>query len=140
MKSAGRANLYVLPRAGIRFSNRTFTEPVPFALAVPPVSSGIYAILVPDALCRPRPFRSIYFGESGNFLARVTEKHERYEDWTREAGGVANTYVAFCPTPLLKQEQRRWVENDLVARYRPVCNLKGNQAPVAYQSLLGIAK
>ncbi len=140
MKSVGRINLYGLPRAGIRFSNRTFTEPAPFALAIPPVSSGIYVILAADPTCKPRPFRAIYFGESGNFLDGVTEKHERYEDWTLEAGGVANTYVAFCPTPLLKQEQRRWVENDLIARYCPVCNLKDDQEPIAYQSLLGIAK
>ena len=140
MKSAVRANLYVLRRAGIRFNNCTFTEPTSFALAMPPVASGIYVILAPDDSCRPRPFRAIYFGESGNFLDRVTEKHERFDDWTLEAGGVANTYVAFCPTPLLKEEQRRWVENDLVTRYRPVCNLKDNKNPFTYQSLLGIAK
>ena len=140
MKSGGRANLYVLPRAGIRFNNRTFTEPAPFPVAIPPVASGIYAILVLDESCRPRPFRAIYFGESGNFLDRITEKHERFGDWTLEAGGVANTYVAFCPTPLLKEEQRRWVKNDLITRYRPICNLKDNKNPFAYQSLLGIAK
>jgi hypothetical protein len=140
MKVAGRTNLYGLPRAGIRFNNRIFTEPVPFALAIPPVSSGIYAILVADALCRPRPFRAIYFGESGNFLDRVTERHEHFDDWTRESGGLDNIFVAFCPTPLLKEKQRRWVESDLIVQYRPVCNLKDNQPPLAYQSLVGIAK
>lgn len=66
--------------------------------------------------------------------------HERYEDWIKEAGGTANTYVAFCPTPLLKEEQRRWVENDLIARYQPVCNLRDNSPAFAYHPLLGIAK
>jgi hypothetical protein len=140
MKVTGWTNLYGSPRAGIRFNNQTFTEPVPFPPALPPVSSGIYAILVPDADCTPRPYRVIYFGESGNFHERVTESHERYDDWIKEAGGIENTYVAFCPTPLLKEEQRRWVENDLIARYRPACNLKDNQTPFFYQPLLGIAK
>ena len=140
MKVEGWVNLYGRPRAGIRFDNRTFTEPAALRLVVPPASSGIYAILVRDATSRPQPFRAIYFGESGNFLERVTEQHERYEDWTREAGGVANIYVAFCLTPLLKEEQRRWVENDLIARYRPACNLNDNRVRSTYQPLLGIAK
>jgi hypothetical protein len=140
MKLTGWTNLYRRPRAGIRFNNRTFTEPAPFGLALPPVASGIYAVLVADASCSPRPFRAIYFGESGNFQERVTASHEHYDDWLREAGDVANTYVAFCPTPLLKEVQRRWIENDLIARYRPACNLKNNQAPFTYQPLLRIAK
>jgi hypothetical protein len=140
MKVEGWMNLYGPPRAGIRFDNFAFTEPAPLALAVPPAASGIYAVLAPDATCRPRPFRATYFGESGNFLQRVTEKHERYEDWIKEAGGVDNIYVAFCPTPLLKEEQRRWIENDLIARYRPICNLKDNPTVFSYHPLLGIAK
>jgi hypothetical protein len=140
MKVTGWMQQYRPPRAGIRFNNRIFTEPAPFALAEPPVSSGIYAILAPDAARRPRPFRAIYFGESGNFHDRVTESHELFEDWIREAEGVANLYVAFCPTPLLRDVQRRWVENELIARYRPVCNLKDKQAEPSYQPLLRIAK
>lgn len=140
MKVAGWVKLNEPRRAGIRFSNRIFTEPAPFSLALAPVSSGIYAILAPDASCRPRPFRVIYFGESGNFSQRVTEQHDRLNDWRGEAGGAANLYVAFCPTPLLKHQQRRWVEHDLVARYRPACNLQDNQAPSFYQPLLSVAK
>lgn len=127
-------------RAGIRFNNSMFTEPVPFSLALAPVSSGIYAILAPDASCRPRPFRVIYFGESGNFSQLVSGTHECLNDWTAEADGTGNLYVAFCPTPLLRAQQRRWVEHDLIARYRPACNLKDNPSPSFYQPLLGMAK
>jgi len=127
-------------RAGIRFNNSIFTEPVRFSLALVPVSSGIYAILAADASCRPRPFRAIYFGESGDFTQRVTRDHARFSDWTSEAGEAANLFVAFCPTPLLRAQQRRWVEHDLIARYRPACNLQDNQAPSFYQPLLSMAK
>lgn len=140
MKATGWVNLYGPPRGGIRFNDSIFTEPAPFSLALPPVSSGIYAMLAPDASCMPRPFRVIYFGESSNFSQRVTEHHERFNDWAAEAAGAANIYVAFCPTPLLKGEQRRWVEYDLIARYRPACNLKDNQTPSFYQPLLSVAK
>ena len=72
MRAASWMDQYRPARDGIRFDNRTFTEPAPLPLARPPVSSGIYAVLAPDAACRPRPFRAIYFGESGNFVERVT--------------------------------------------------------------------
>jgi hypothetical protein len=140
MRVSGWEKHYGRSRAGIRFNNRIFTEPARFSLAPPPVSSGIYAILAPDTACRPRPFRAIYLGESGNFSQRVTGDHERFNDWAAEAGGAANLYVAFCSTPLLKEQQRRWIEYDLVARYRPACNLRGNQIPFFYQPLLSAAK
>ena len=140
MKATGWVNLNSTRRSGIRFSNRIFTEPAPFSLALLPVSSGIYALLAPDASCRPRPFRAIYFGESGNFSERVTGNHERYDDWISEAGRAADLYVAFCPTPLLKEQQRRWIEHDLIARYRPACNLKDSQERSFYQPLLSVAK
>ena len=140
MKVTGWTNKVAAPSAGIAFSNRAFTEPAPFSLALAPVSSGIYAILVPDDSCQPRPFRAIYFGESGNFLQRVTDDHERFNDWAAEACGAANLYVAFCPTPLLRDHQRRWVEYDLIARYRPACNLQNDQDSFFYQPLLSVAK
>lgn len=140
MRMPASSNLYGAPRAGIRFNNHIFTEPVLFSMALPPVSSGIYSILIDDASCMPRPFRVIYFGESLNFSQRVTADHECFHDWTFEAGGPANLYVAFCPTPLLKEQQRRWVQSDLIAHYRPACNLKDNQAQSFYQPLLSMAK
>lgn len=140
MKVTDWVNVYPSPRAGITFHDRAFTEPARLSLAFPPIASGIYAILIPDPLCQPRPFRVIYFGESSNFSSRVTENHEHFGDWVREAGGIANTYVAFCSTPFLREEQRCWVKRELIDRYRPVCNLKGNRPPSYYHPMLGIAK
>jgi hypothetical protein len=140
MKISTKMNLEGASRRGIRFNNRVFTEPMPFSLARPPVSSGVYAILAPDASFRPRPFRVIYFGESHNFSHCITGSHERFSDWTLQADGAANLYVAFCPTPLLRELQRRWVENDLIVRYRPACNLRDNHPHSFYQPLLSLAK
>lgn len=140
MRVTGWGQHYGRSQAGIRFNNRIFTEPSPFSLSLPPVSSGIYAVLAPDDSCQPRPFRAIYFGESGNFSQRVTGDHPRFSDWSEEAGGAANLYVAFCPTPLLKEQQRRWVEYDLVARYRPACNMQDSEDSSFYQPLLRAAK
>jgi hypothetical protein len=140
MNVTGWTTIFFTPPAGITFLNRAFTEPTSFHATLPPVASGIYAILTHDPSCKPRPYRAIYFGESSNFSATVTDSHEFFNDWVREAGGIANTYVAFCATPFLREEQRRWAENDLILRYRPVCNLKGNIAPALYYPLLGIAK
>jgi hypothetical protein len=140
MKATGWMGIHLSPPAGITFHNRAFTEPVLFHLTMPPVSSGIYAILKPDPSCTPRPYRAIYFGESSNFSQRVTENHELYDDWVTEAGGIGNIYVAFCSTPFLREEQRRWAETDLIARYRPACNLKGSQAPLSYHPMLRMAK
>lgn len=140
MKASDWKNLHVPHRTGIAFHNRFFTEPALFHMVLPPIASGIYAILVPDSSSSPRPFRAIYFGESRNLNDRVTGEHERYGDWVTEAGNLSNLYVAFCLTPPLRGEQRRWVENDLIARYRPACNLKGSHPQVLYQPMLGMAK
>lgn len=140
MKVTGWSKHQGWPGTGIRFNNSIFTEPEAFSPALPPVSSGVYAILVADDSCQPRPFRAIFFGESGNFSQRVTADHPRFNDWSAEAGGAANLYVAFCSTPLLKEQQRRWVEYDLVARYRPVCNLQDSEDSSFYKPLLRAAK
>ena len=54
----------------IKFSSYAFNEPMPVTLWTPPYRAGLYAMLVPDGSCRPRPFRIIYFGESGNMSDR----------------------------------------------------------------------
>lgn len=140
MKVTGWTTSSAMPRAGITFLNRAFTEPSPISLTLPPVSSGIYAVMVPDPSCTPRPYRVIYFGESNNLSRCVTDNHECFNDWVREAGGAANIYVAFCTTPLLREEQRRWANSDLIAEYQPVCNVKSSKAPPFYEPLLRIAK
>ncbi|HET7212160.1 MAG TPA: hypothetical protein VFL79_01110 [Terriglobia bacterium] len=52
----------------------------------------------------------------------------------------ATLYVAFCSTPLLKAQQRRWDEHDLIKRYRAACNIENKQSPAFYKPLLSVAK
>jgi|HubBroStandDraft_1064217.scaffolds.fasta_scaffold590120_1 hypothetical protein len=57
---------------GIRFSDAFFTEPSPFDSWLP-TTAGIYAILVWDFACSPRPFRPIYFWEGDKFAIESPE-------------------------------------------------------------------
>src|ERR1700686_3464996 len=67
--------------SGIRFGRNNgdavqFTEPTlfprtPWGISPPP-SGGLYAILVADGSCQPRPFRAVYFGQAGNLAERPT--------------------------------------------------------------------
>lgn len=107
----------------IKFSNYVFVEPIPITFLTPPYRAGLYAILVPDITATPRPFRVIYFGESGNLSDRGFFKaHHKYFSWLLQAGVESNLYIAVYLMPLSTQEQRRLVESQLIADYRPVCN------------------
>ncbi len=111
---------------GIFFRDRRFSEPALFVFHFPLLfESGLYAILVPDASCSPRPFRVIYFGETGELSKRVTSSHEKYPDWVREAGTASYLYVAFHEIAGT-QQARRAAESDLIAHYRPACNIAFN--------------
>jgi hypothetical protein len=107
---------------GIVFGNISFTEPSRFSFFLPPFShGGLYAILVPDTTAKPRPFRVIYFGESGELAKRVCPSHEKYPDWVREAGGAHALFVSLHTTTGNKDE-RVALESRLIADYKPACN------------------
>jgi hypothetical protein len=110
---------------GIIFDNILFTEPISLR-AFPPLSGGgIYVVLVPDLNSRPRTYRPIYVGQTGDLSERVCESHERFLDWVMEAGGVHRLYVAFHAMTAGKSV-RLAVENKLIGIYKPVCNDKAN--------------
>lgn len=58
------------PPQGIMFGTYWFTEPQQIGAWDPPYLAALYAVLVPDWRATPRPFRVIYFGESGNLSGR----------------------------------------------------------------------
>lgn len=122
---------------GIRFKDRSFTEPVRFDRAILIGVQGIYAILVPDNTAKPRPYRVIYFGESTNIATRATSSHEKYNDWVREAAG-AQLYVSYDITIGMTDEQRKAAENDLICHYNPVCNIKADHSTALFRALWGI--
>jgi hypothetical protein len=114
---------------GINFFSRLgpvcFSDPTAFSLhqrLLP--GPGIYTILVSDASYAPRRFRPIYFGETEDFSRRVTTSHERYSDWTSEAG-TADLYVAQSWMYSSTKQSRAVLEQALRDCYRPLCNTPG---------------
>ena len=107
----------------IKYSGYVFDEPVLISNWNAPYRAGLYAILVPDQSVTPRPFRVIYFGESGNMSERGFLKlHAKFPCWIREAGSENNLYVALLLMPDSTPEQRRVAETQLIANYNPACN------------------
>lgn len=107
----------------IKYGSYVFDEPVLFALWSPPNRTGLYAILIPDKSFRPKPFRVIYFGESGNLSERgFFKSHNKYSCWIREAGSEENLYIAIYLMPDSTPSQRKFIEKLLITQYKPVCN------------------
>ena len=107
----------------INFGHRLFSDPTAAAQWVPPSGPGVYAILIADRLCHPRPFRPIYFGQTGDFAERGFFKgHGKYWEWRAVADAEANLFVATYPMPFSTLAAREGAERDLVQHYRPVCN------------------
>jgi hypothetical protein len=96
-----------------------------YALGMTP-DPGLYTVLVGDNSCRPRPFRVLYFGESGNMNERVTPEHEHYQDWSRAAGGAENLRVAYYFLFGSTKDERVSIESDLIKYYSPQCNVTFN--------------
>ena len=112
---------------GINFGGYGFSEPEPLPAATiayrPQQDSiGLYAIVVFEARCNPRPYRPIYFGESSGIVSRATSSHENYSSWAAEAGPFTALYRAFCSLPGWTRMQRQRAESALIAEYNPPCN------------------
>lgn len=137
-----------LPLRRIQFLNLNFTGPTPLRLTYKPVFlgsprpfsttympsfGGLYAILVHDATCSPRPYRLIYLGKAGDLSERVCGSHEKYESWMRAACG-AQLFVAFY---LMANELARTsAERRLIEHYRPECNKTFNHG--LYEALFKV--
>lgn len=107
---------------GINFSGRLFSEPTFFNTCIPPAESGLYAIMVSDLRCRPKPYRVIYFGHAEDLYDRVNRRHEKYQSWCREAG-ASPLHVSFHA--LHAKLLRVVAEGALIKDYRPACNIQG---------------
>jgi hypothetical protein len=112
---------------GIKFVEAQFSEPMQFGGWLPK-SPGLYAILVWDLSCRPRPFRAIYFGMASDIGARVGTSHEKYDEWMRCAG-MTGLYTAHHRMPGSTERQRADLEARLITRCRPDCNVAFNPVP-----------
>lgn len=121
---------------GIHYGNRGFSEPCQFPAPLTPPTQGLYAILVPDASSSPRPFRVLYFGETQNLMNRLTQQHEKFAEWKREAGG-STLYVAFHAMFGGTDQQRKDAERELINAYKPPCNVQMARIPTL-KSLYGL--
>jgi hypothetical protein len=119
----------------IRFLDFTFTEPALFHTASKPGCGGLYAVMVFDASCSPRPYRVIYFGKARDLSERPSTSHENYRSWLRASAG-SPLYVAFCriDLPLL----RGAIERRIIAHYQPACNETFNPAFTTLSTLRGV--
>jgi len=114
------------PANGIWFGDRYFSEPVALRNATLPDSPGIYAILVIDGSATPRPYRVLYFGTARSMASRVTSCHEKHSDWCAKAGGLASLYVSYHFTSGASDSGRARIEEELISRYNPECNVTYN--------------
>jgi hypothetical protein len=118
-------SLYVprpLPQPGIYFLSWQFTEPRLLGTGLIAPTQGIYVIMLSDISWQPRQFRPIYIGESENLNKRVCDLHEKYTDWRREAGGLG-LFMAYRVTMGMTAQQRKGIEEVLIKRYDPPCNV-----------------
>lgn len=98
---------------------------------------GLYAIMLFDSTCNPRPFRVIYFGQSDNIYYRASKTHENYEDWCK-AAGRNSLYVSFYEMLGSTELQREIDETTLIDTYKPICNDKRSvNLEAMVQTLLG---
>jgi hypothetical protein len=118
--------LPALPATGIVFGQWRFSEPEPLPASAGLVGflqhEGVYAILIDDLACRPRPFRAVYFGEAEDLWSRATQTHENFAAWRREVGLFGRLYRAFHAMPGSTQVYRQMIESALIDAYKPVCN------------------
>src|SRR5260370_16901560 len=86
---------------GIRFGSRLFSDPIVFRLAALPALPGLYAVLVCDSTCAPRPYRGIYFGQAGDLAKKRTRAREKHPEGCRASNAEANLSLPYTLTPLL---------------------------------------
>lgn len=83
---------------------------------VPLDVAGLYIF----ARSTPQGWQAIYIGQAGSLAARVTSSHEKFPAiW---AQGYTHVHLMAYPGG---EDARRRVEGDLIARWRPVCNVQG---------------
>jgi len=107
-----------------------FEEPWLLSSWHPPRTAGIYAILICDVNCEPRPYRAIYFGQHASLAAcGFPDRHEKYQDWlgvAHHAGlgtlGYPELFISIMRLPYSTEAARRGIVLALNERYRPVCN------------------
>jgi hypothetical protein len=115
-------NFLWIKKMSINFSGYVFSDPILLINWNPPYKAGIYAILKYDSSCNPKPYRVLYFGQSGNMSERGFSSHHARSCWIRNAGSEDKLYIATYLIPNSTEPERLKVESKLIEDYQPVCN------------------
>lgn len=108
----------------ITWGDITFDGPYSVTDWEPPYRAAVYAIMMkPDPTNKPTTYRILYFGESSNLSERgFWRSHHKYQCFIDNAGSESNIYIGIYRMPNSTEEERRAVEQKLIAQYNPVCN------------------
>jgi hypothetical protein len=107
----------------LTYAGCNFTEPAGLWNWKPVPVTGIYAIVVPDAGVRPRPYRPIYFGQTIDFaLKGFPGSHALFKQWVKAGKRKDSLYISIHVMPGADENQRRLVEKDMIAKFHPACN------------------
>lgn len=103
-----------------------FEGPSVLAGWVPPPRAGVYAITYrPEPDAAPGRHGVIYVGHADDLgSVGFPFRHERASCWTRRAGNRFKLYVCTYEVPGGTPAHREQIVRELVASYRPGCNLE----------------
>ena len=107
----------------IIFDKHEFSKPTRIDKWEPPKAPGLYVILKPDLSSSPIPLKPIYFGQTRNFAERgFLKSHENYKYWVKEVGSEDGIFIAIYIMLGSTEKERKTMEAELIAKYRPACN------------------
>ena len=109
-------------KMNIIFDKHEFSEPTRIDKWEPPKAAGIYVILKHDLSRSPIPLKPIYFGQTSNFAERDLLKSHEILNWVKEAESDDGIFIAIYIMLGSIEEERKIMEAELIAKYRPVCN------------------
>lgn len=109
---------------GIDLGGAEFEGPFQMEVWNPPRQAAVYAILTrQDPTAKPASYLPIYIGQSENLDERgFLRSHHKFGRWIREAGSTGNLFIAVHPMPNTTEADRQRIENQLILKFKPVCN------------------
>lgn len=108
----------------ITWGDITFDGPFSITDWEPPYRAAVYAIMMkPDPENKPTTYRILYFGESSNLSERgFWRSHHKHQCFIDNAGSESDLYIGTYKMPNSTGEERKSVEQKLIAEYDLVCN------------------
>ena len=108
----------------LQFGSITFTDPVKLAQWRPDNVAGLYCVCIANREWQPVPYQPIYFGMSKNLAEEdLLGNQVALESWAARATTPNKLLVAHAGLPYFSVEDLLLFERQLVAQYRPACNL-----------------